>query len=84
MPIYEPTCDLRELAEVHLGKPIAVSACAALWRCPACYRKHRGLLMVAANEYKCLSKHPCGGGAGQWMKALKQVSGEITVLGASA
>jgi hypothetical protein len=58
--------DLRELAVHHLGKPLAASKKAALWRCPACPPERHALLMVSAGEYKCLSGYVCDGSVSEW------------------
>jgi hypothetical protein len=60
--------DLRDLVEKHLGKSLAASTHAALWRCPACSPERHALLMVSVNEYKCLSGYPCDGGADEWRR----------------
>lgn len=73
--------DLRALVEQHLGKPLAASAHAALWRCPACPPERHGLLMVSADEYKCLSGYPCDGGASEWMNGQTQPIDERSVFG---
>jgi len=70
MMTWEPTIDLRDLVEDYLGKPLAASTHASLWRCPACPPKRHALLMVSADEYKCLSGRPCDGGAEEWMHEL--------------
>jgi len=64
------TTDLRHLVEVHLGKPLAASAHAALWRCPSCPPGRHALLMASADEYRCLSGYPCDGGASEWMARI--------------
>ena len=48
--------DLRDLVEAHLGKPLAASTHAGLWRCPACSPERHALLMVSADEYHCLER----------------------------
>jgi hypothetical protein len=70
MMTCEPTTDLRDLLEEYLGKPLAASTHAALWRCPACPPERHALLMVSADEYKCLSGSPCDGGADEWMRSV--------------
>jgi hypothetical protein len=73
--------DLRDLAEQHLGKPLAASRKAALWYCPVCPPEHHALLMVSADEYKCLSGYPCDGGAGEWIPALTPDPDEPMMVG---
>jgi len=71
----EPIHDLRDLVEDHLGKPLATSAHAGLWRCPVCAPERHALLMVSADEYRCLSGYPCDGGASGWLNNAKSVEG---------
>lgn len=78
------THDLRDLAEAYLGKPLAASACAGLWRCPVCPPDRHALLMVSADEYQCLSGYPCDGGAGAWLHGQEQSADERFVVGARA
>jgi len=78
------TGDLRELAQQHLGKPLAVSTHAGLWRCPACPPKRHALLMVSADEYRCLSGYPCDGGATEWMRSEDKEADELLIAGVSA
>lgn len=73
------TSDLRELVEPHLGKPLAASALAGLWRCPACPPERHALLMVSADEYRCLSGYPCAGGATEWMSEQMETTELIAV-----
>jgi hypothetical protein len=76
--------DLRDLAEQHLGKPLAASQKAALWHCPVCPPERHALLMVSADEYKCLSGYPCDGGAGEWIVALSPDPDEPMMVGVLA
>ena len=76
--------DLRDLVEAHLGKPLAASAHAGLWRCPACSSERHGLLLVSADEYKCLSGYVCDGGAGEWMQNIDQAPDEPLMIGVPA
>jgi hypothetical protein len=46
MSILNYKIDLRDLVEKHLGKPLAASLNASLWRCPACSPERHALLMV--------------------------------------
>lgn len=78
------TEDLRELVQQHLGKPLAASTHAGLWRCPACPPERHALLMVSADEYRCLSGYPCDGGATEWMCRLHKPIGTVILLGESA
>jgi hypothetical protein len=78
------TTDLRDLAEEHLGKPLAASTHAALWRCPVCPPERHALLMVSADEYKCLSGYPCDGGAEEWMSSIDPLPDEPFAVGALA
>jgi hypothetical protein len=74
------TTDLRDLAEEHLGKPLAASASAALWRCPVCPPERHALLMVSADEYKCLSGYPCDGGADEWTQSVDPSLDELLMM----
>lgn len=76
--------DLRELAEEQLGKPLAASANAALWRCPVCPPERHALLMVSADEYKCLSGYPCDGGADEWRQSVDPLPNEPFAVGVLA
>jgi hypothetical protein len=76
--------DLRELAEQHLGKPLAASTRASLWRCPVCPPERHALLMVSADEYKCLSGYSCDGGAAEWIVALSPEPDEPMMVGVLA
>lgn len=78
------TSDLRELVEQQLGKPLAASTHAALWRCPVCPPERHALLMVSADEYKCLSGYPCDGGAHEWMPSLDPMPDEPFAVGVLA
>ncbi len=78
------TRDLRKLVEQHLGKPLAASAYAGLWRCPVCPPERQALLMVSANEHRCLSGYSCDGGATEWIHDTTQSVDELFVLGESA
>jgi len=70
---YEMTMtDLRELVEHYLGKPLAASTSAALWHCPVCAPQRHALLMVSADEYKCLSGYVCDGGAMEWIPGSEE------------
>jgi hypothetical protein len=74
--------DLRDLVEAYLGKPLAASAHAGLWRCPVCPPERHALLMVSADEYKCLSGYPCDGGADEWLHSQEQSTDEPFLFGA--
>jgi len=76
--------DLRDLVEAYLGKPLAASAHAALWRCPVCPPDRHALLMVSADEYKCLSGYQCDGGADEWLHSQEQSTDEQFLFGAPA
>jgi hypothetical protein len=78
------TTDLRDLVEAHLGKPLAASTHAALWRCPVCPPERHALLMVSADEYKCLSGYPCDGGAHEWMQSIDPLPDEPLAVGVPA
>lgn len=71
--------DLRERVEARLGKPLAASTHAGLWRCPACPPERHALLMVAADEYRCLSGYPCDGGASEWMRSSSETDAVLIV-----
>lgn len=77
--------DLRELAEQHLGKPLAASANAALWRCPVCPLEAHSLLLVAADQYRCMGRYLCDGGVSEWVQNIETTAGESTsVVGETA
>ncbi len=76
--------DLRDRVEVYLGKPLAASAHAGLWRCPVCPPELHALLMVSANEYKCLSGYPCDGGAAEWLPTIDPHPDEPLLIGVLA
>lgn len=84
MMTCEPTIDLRDLVEDYLGKPLAASTHASLWRCPACPPERHALLMVSADEYKCLSGYPCDGGAGEWMSEVDPEPNQPFMIGVPA
>jgi hypothetical protein len=73
--------DLRELFEQYLGQPLAANAHAGLWLCPVCPPQRHGLLMVAADEYKCLTGYSCGSGASEWMQRLEGRNDGVLPLG---
>lgn len=82
---YELTIiDLRKLVEQKFGKPLAFSACAALWRCPVCAPERHALLMVSTDQYRCLSGYPCDGGASEWMRNIDQEPDEPIMIGVPA
>lgn len=72
--------DLREMVEKHLGKPLAASTNAALWRCPVCPPERHSLLLVSANQHKCLGRCVCDGGASEWMRSEEQLTDELIML----
>lgn len=76
--------DLRELVEQRLGKPLAASTHAGLWRCPACPLERHALLMVSVDEYRCLSGYPCDGGATEWMRSSNEETDALLIVGGSA
>ena len=76
--------DLRELVEKHLGKPLAASTNAALWRCPVCPPERHSLLLVSADQHKCLERCVCDGGACECMRSEEQQPDKLTMLGATA
>ena len=76
--------DLRELVERRLGKPLAASKHAGLWRCPACPLERHALLMVSVDEYRCLSGYPCDGGATEWMRSSNEETDALLIVGGSA
>ncbi len=76
--------DLRDLVEAYLGKPLAASAHAGLWRCPVCPPERHALLMVSTDEYRCLSGYPCDGGASEWMQNIDQEPDEPIMIGVPA
>lgn len=78
------TTDLRELVEQHLGKPLAVSTNAGLWRCPACPPERHALLMVSADKHHCLGRYACDGGASEWMHDTDKSASEPLALGETA
>lgn len=76
--------DLRDLVEVHLGKPLAASPNAGLWHCPACSPERHALLIVSADEYKCLSGYVCDGGVSKWMRNIDPEPDEPLMIGVPA
>lgn len=54
--------DLRLIAAQSWGKPLASSLLASLWRCPSCERKKRSILLVAADQFRCLGQCRIAGG----------------------
>lgn len=76
--------DLRDLVEAQLGKPLAASAHAGLWRCPDCSSQRHGLLLVSADEYKCLSGYVCDGGASEWLQNIDHAPDEPLMIGVPA
>jgi hypothetical protein len=79
MQLKESTADLRVLVEQHLGKPLAVSTKAALWRCPVCPRAVHSLLMISCHEHRCLGCLPCDGGAIEWMHDIVEAATDLVV-----
>ncbi|HMN13527.1 MAG: hypothetical protein IAE80_09570 [Anaerolinea sp.] len=73
--------DLRELVEQRLGKPLAASAHAGLWRCPVCPPEAHSLLLVSADQFRCLGRYPCDGGVSQWMQSINVSTAETVGLG---
>jgi hypothetical protein len=73
--------DLRDLVEAYLGKPLAASTHAGLWRCPVCPPERHALLMVSTDEYRCLSGYPCDGGASEWMYIVAEPSPNSVLIG---
>jgi len=59
--------DLRERVEKRLGKPLASSRNASLWRCPVCPPEAHSLLLVAVDQHRCLGCRVCDGGITNWM-----------------
>lgn len=56
------TSDLRTIAAHAWGQPLAASHQASLWRCPSCERKAHSLLVVTADQFRCLGRcGVCGG-----------------------
>lgn len=78
------TDDLREVAEKHLGKPLAISQQAGLWRCPVCPPESYALLIVSAAGYRCLRIHPCDGGVARWMYGSDTSINQALAVGESA
>ena len=76
--------DLRELVEQHIGKPLASSVNASLWRCPACPPEAHSLLMVSADQFRCLGRYACDGGASEWMRDIAEPTAVQVELGAPA
>lgn len=59
--------DFLKQATESLGRPVAASATAALWRCPKCGAQTHALLVVTADAYRCLSGYACSAGAEDWL-----------------
>ncbi|MBK9748819.1 MAG: hypothetical protein IPO91_18855 [Chloroflexi bacterium] len=72
--------DLRERAEKRLGKPLASSPNASLWRCPVCPPEAHSLLLVAADQHRCMGRRACDGGINEWMNA-EDPEVEVTAIG---
>lgn len=81
MQLKESTADLRELVEQHLGKTLAVSTKAALWRCPVCPPAVHSLLMISCREHRCLGRLPCDGGAIEWMHDIVEAATDWVMSG---
>jgi hypothetical protein len=60
--------DLRDIVEARLGKPLAASVLASLWRCPVCSPDMHSLLMVSAVEIRCLGRSICDDDVSERMK----------------
>ncbi len=57
--ILKPTtgnADLRQIAAETWGRPLASSSLASLWRCPCCDRNTHSIMMVAAEQFRCLGQ----------------------------
>jgi hypothetical protein len=67
MAILNNKRDLREWAETRLGEPLASSPNASLWRCPVCPPEVHSLLLVAADQHRCMGRRMCDGGINDWM-----------------
>jgi hypothetical protein len=76
--------DLRELVEQYIGKPLASSANASLWRCPVCPPEAHSLLMVSADQFRCLGRYVCDGGASEWIQDIGESSTDLVLIGESA
>lgn len=78
------TPDLRDRVKAHLGKPLAASAHASLWRYPVCSPDTYSLLMVSGDEYRCLGHFVCGGGANEWLQDIDQSQDDSILIGEPA
>lgn len=65
--ILYPRTDLREQAKKRLGKPLASSLNMSLWRCPICPPEAHALLLVSADQHRCMGRRVCDGGINDWM-----------------
>lgn len=81
-PVDSSVTDLRKIVERRLGKPLAASANAALWRCPVCRKSSHSLLMVSADQCRCLGRHVCEGGVNEWLQNDNETD-ELLTLEAS-
>lgn len=68
--------DFLEQAIRSLGRPLAASATAALWRCPKCGAQTHALLVVTADAYRCLSGYACSAGAEDWLLTGAEATSE--------
>ncbi len=71
--------DLRERAEKRLGKPLASSPNASLWRCPVCPPGTHSLLLVATDQHRCMGRRVCDGGINDWMNEEDLEAGTVAV-----
>ena len=76
--------DLRVLVQERLGKPLAASANASLWRCPVCPPASHSLLMVSADQFRCLGRCPGDGGVSEWIRELVEPTDTLVEIGEPA
>jgi hypothetical protein len=81
---HQVTSDLRVFIEAQLGKPLASSANAALWRCPLCPAATYALLWVSATQQRCLGRGACSGGACQRTPPIDVLTAEAVGNGERA
>lgn len=83
MSILNHKIDLRERVEKRLGKPLASSLNASLWRCPVCPPEAHSLLLVSADQHRCMGRRVCDGGINDWMN-VEYPDAEPIAIGGTA
>lgn len=75
MPTMPSNTDLRSIASQSWGHPLASSHRASLWWCPCCECKSSSLIVVTADQFRCLGRCGVRGGLVE-MKQLLGVTDE--------